>query len=226
MTKYRPSDDGTTVDGKVVVFLKPGPRKDQPPPGKRPVELATEDDAPADPPGTIGGIPGAPYAIEIQLTAAGGTPLAAERVRVVDPDSKEDVGQPGVSDEQGVFRAGVPDEKEYLLFAVVNGIDKEMDAWSSEGSAPGQPTPGDEHPMLIVLVVDAQGNPLIDEAVQVKAESGEAWSLKTDSRGRVTLECEAGLFTVTARGTDLLAHSVFNGDLHDETAPCKLEVGS
>jgi hypothetical protein len=226
MTKYRPSDDGTTVDGKVVVFLKPGPRKDQQPPDKRPAQIEADGDAPADPPGTIGGIAGAPYAIEIQLFAAGGTPLAAERVRVVDPDSQEDVGSPGVSDEQGIFRAGVPEEKEYQLFAVVDGIDQEIDAWSAEGSAPGDPVAGDEHPMLIVLVVDGQGVPLVDEAVQVKAESGESWDLKTDARGRITLECEAGLFTVTARGTDLLAHSVFNGDLYDETAPCKLEVAS
>jgi hypothetical protein len=224
MTKYHPRDDGSLVDGKVVVFLKPGPRKEQPPPARRAAETEADDAGPLDPPGTIGGIPGAPYGIEIQLFAAGGTPLAAERVRVVDPDSKEEVGKPGVSDEQGVFRAGVPEEKEYQLFAVVNGVDQEVDAWSAEGSEPSKPVAADEHPMLIVLVVDGQGAPLTGEAVHVKAETGEEWDLKTDVRGRVALEVEPGLFTVTARGTDLVAHSVFNGDLFDETAPCRLEI--
>jgi hypothetical protein len=223
MTKFHPRDDGSLVDGKIVVFLKPGPRAAAPAdaPGGKPA-----DDEPADPPGTVGGIPGSEFSIEIQLFAEGGTPLAAERVRVVDPDSKEEVGKPGVSDEAGVFRAGVPEEKEYQLFAVIGGKEQEIDAWSAAGSPPSDPVAGDEHPMLIVLVVDGKGTPLAGEKVHVKAETGDEWDLETDARGRVALECEPGLFTVTARGIDLLAHSVFNGDLFDETAPCRLEVSA
>src|SRR5438067_9517411 len=59
-------------------------------------------------PGTPGGDPEGKFEIEVTLTAAGGTPLAGEKVAIVDPVSEEQIGSPGVTDEKGLLKARVP----------------------------------------------------------------------------------------------------------------------
>lgn len=233
MSKYHPSDDGKIIDGKIVVFLKaPAPfsASERPRPSEKQDAGSNEEEAQSgesgavtDPPGTPGGIPDGRFAIETELTAAGGTPLVAEPVRIVDPDTDQQVGQPGVTDEHGVFRARVPEEKEYHLFALHEGAGKEVDAWSGvEHPAPSNPAAANGRPRLVVVVVDEKGLPVAGETVHVSAESGEEkWDVETDGRGRLEMEVEPGLFTLEARGKSFVAHSVFNGDLRDETAPCK-----
>src|SRR5207237_10057648 len=54
----------------------------------------------------------APFAIEVQLTAAGGTPLAGERGRIVDPDTNQQVGNPEMTDKHGVLRPRAPAQQQ------------------------------------------------------------------------------------------------------------------
>ena len=74
----------------------------------------------------------APFAIEVQLTAAGGAPLAGERVRIIDPDTNEQVGKPVMTDKHGVLRARVPEQKEYHFLP--------MPDEPKEDPIPGRPT--------------------------------------------------------------------------------------
>src|SRR5207237_10715578 len=62
----------------------------------------------------------APFAIEVHLTAAGGTPLAGERVRIVDPATNEQVGKPVMTAKHDVLRDLVPEQKEAHFLPMPN----------------------------------------------------------------------------------------------------------
>jgi len=188
-------------------------------------ESDAEEAGPA--PGTVGGVEGGAYVIEVQLHAAGGTPLAHERVRIHDPDTGEEVGEPGVTDENGVLKARVPADKEYAIHIDADAPEEYPDAFSDHEHplAAHLPYP-DEHAVLHVALLDAQGDPLKSETVQVKDEAGTAQELKTDDRGTIELQVEHGLFTLQVRGKELVAHSVLSGELSGEDAPYRFVVPS
>jgi hypothetical protein len=180
-----------------------------------------------DPPGTPAGIPGAKFAIEMQLTAAGGTPLAHERVRVHDPDTGEQVGEPGVTDDEGVLKAGVPEEKEYEIHLESGATEEHKETF--EGHAhplAGQLPHPDEHPVLHVAFFDGKGEPLKTEPVKVKAAEGDAapHEVKTDDAGKIDLAVEAGPFILEVRGKSFTAHSVLSGELPEDDAAYRFVV--
>ena len=175
----------------------------------------------ADPPGTEGGVEGGPFAIEVQLTAAGGTPLAAERVRIVDPDTDEQVGKPAVTDEQGILRARVPAEKEYQFFPVLDEPEDHPDPWSAAAKAP---VTEQEHSVLLVALADAGGEPLKAEKVTVKDEAGEAHELQTDEEGHIRLVTDPGAYEVEVKGTTFVAHTLFTTDLGEDPKPYRFSL--
>jgi len=165
----------------------------------------------------------APYAIEVQLTAPGGTPLAAERVRIVDPDTNEQVGQPVRTDEQGVLRARVPEQKEYHFFPVPDEPVEDPDPWSVRGPAA---TAGQEHGLLFVALTDESGQPLKDEKLEVKDESGSAQEVVTDEEGQIRLTTDPGVYELRVSGKTFLAHTVFASDiLGDDPPPYRFTLG-
>ena len=168
-----------------------------------------------------GGSPDGAFAIEVQLTASGGTPLASERVRIVDPDSGEQIGQPGTTDEQGVLRARVPEEKEYHFFPMPDGAEDPTNPFSAhETGAIHQ-----EHSLLFVALTDGSGQPLKGEKVNVKDESGAAQELVTDHEGQIRLSADPGVYELEVGGTTLVAHTLFTADFGDDPQPYRFTVG-
>jgi len=163
---------------------------------------------------------GGDFVLEVQLHAAGGTPLANERVRIHDPDTGKQVGQPAVTDENGVLKARVPAEKEYEIHLDTDAPEEHPDAFGEQDHPlPGQLPHPDEHAVLHVAFVDAKGGPIKREAVTVKDEHGQSQQSKTDDTGQLELVVEHGPFTLEARGSSFKAHSVFTGDLVEDGAP-------
>ena len=176
-------------------------------------------------PGTPGGVKDGKFEIEMQLHAAGGTPLIAERVRVHDPDTGKPVGDDGVTDEEGVLRARVPEEKEYEIHIVAEGGEEHPDAFDDHvHPLPAHLPHPDEHPLLHVIFLDAKGEPLKGEPVKVNDEHGTAQEVKTDYSGVIDMVVEAGPFMLELRSRSFQAHSVFSGDLVEEGAPYKFVV--
>jgi hypothetical protein len=181
--------------------------------------------APGLAPGTPGGMEDGAFVIELQLHAAGGTPLAHERVRIHDPDTGEQIGSPGVTDENGVLRARVPAEKEYHLHLDTDAPGEDPDMFGDhEHPLAGHLPHPDEHAVLHVAFFDSKGAPLKGEAVQVKDEHGQPQELKTDENGTLDLVVDPGLFTLETRGASFVAHSVFSGDLVGDGAPYRFVV--
>ncbi|HUJ29454.1 MAG TPA: hypothetical protein VLW85_25715 [Myxococcales bacterium] len=220
MPKYSERDDGKTVEGKVVIFLR-APWRGEPPPdpddkGKKDAKAKAGGEEP-----TTGDAALAEKAknykfhIEVQLHAKGGTPLATEKVRIVDPDSKADVNI-GETDDKGVLRAKVPAKKDYHIFVHDQDV-----ADTSENAFDGvaqDPAHGDRHPVLSVAVSDASGQPAKGEKVQIKGEDGFTQELATDDDGYLHVPVAHGLYTLSARGKEMLAHTVFTDDKRAEGA--------
>lgn len=169
--------------------------------------------------------PGGGFVLEVHLHAAGGTPLANERVRIYDPDTGKPVGEPVVTDENGVLRARVPAEKEYQIHLDADAGEEHSDAFGEHDHplAAHLPHP-DEHAVLHVVLLDGKGEPLAGESVSIEDEHGASQEVKTDDGGQFQLVVEHGPFTLKARGSSLLAHSVLSGDLLDDGAPYRFVV--
>jgi hypothetical protein len=225
--KYSLRDDGKVVDGKVVIFLKPrrsadGP-KDGPASGEKGEGGALAGggaDAAADA-ALAEAAKNYKFHIEVQLHAAGGTPLACEKVRIVDPDNNEPVNI-GETDDKGVLRAKVPAKKDYHIFVHDQDVGD-----TSENAFDGvvdDPPHGDQHPVLSVAVSDASGKPLKGEKVQIKGEDGSSQELTTDDDGYLHVPVEHGVYTLLARGKEMLAHSVFTDDKRAEGAAYLFQI--
>ena len=210
------------VAGRPVVLIVNGVKG-----RRRPGQSADARDEAGLTPGTVGGVKDGAYAIEMQLHAAGGTPLAHERVRIHDPDTGEPVGDPAVTDENGVLKARVPAEKEYQVHIDADPPEEHPDAFGDhEHPLAGQLPHPDEHAVLYVAFVDVNDAPLKGEAATVKDEHGNSQDLSTNDRGNIELVVEHGVYTVEMRGSTFVAHSVLSGDLEGEGAPYRFVVSS
>jgi len=155
--------------------------------------------------------PAPPFTIEAKLMAAGGTSMAKERVRIVDPASGEAVGDPALTNEDGVLRAEVPDEKEYDI--VVDDESPEEDELPSLAEhLGGAETGSDEHWILLVELLDADRAPLKAEKVHAKSEKGAEFDFVTDGEGCIHELADAGLYELTVRGKSFKAHAICHED--------------
>jgi hypothetical protein len=161
------------------------------------------------------------FTIEVTLHAAGGTPMAHERIRIVDPDTGNPVGEPVLTDEEGVLRAKVPEEKEYHL-VVVNEAAKEDEL--PELELGGHERDSSEHSVLSVELLDGDRQPLKGEKVQVKGTQGDGFEVVTDDDGCFHQLAEAGVYELTVRGNSFKAHTIFHDDRGDSAAPYRFVV--
>jgi hypothetical protein len=175
------------------------------------------------PPGTPGGIADGAFVIELQLHAAGGTPLAHERIRIHDPDTGEPVGAPGVTNEKGVLRARVPAEKHYHLM-VVNDAGEEHELPERGDALGGHERSPDEHAVLSVKLLDAARAPLKAEKVHVKGDQGAEFDVVTDDDGCFHELAEPGVYDLAVRGSSFKAHTVFHGDREGTAVPYQFIV--
>ncbi|HTO96107.1 MAG TPA: hypothetical protein VMK66_03600 [Myxococcales bacterium] len=161
----------------------------------------------------VDGIRGKGFRIEVQLHAAGGTPLAGERVRILDPETGEAVGEPILTDGSGILSASVPREKEYEIHVLGEQAEDEGHAWAEMDA----PTTGpDRHAVLDVQFLDAEGAPAKDLEVQLEDAEGAVQEAVCGADGRIHLVVEPGLFTLEAGGASFVAHSVFHDELDEE----------
>jgi hypothetical protein len=173
-------------------------------------------------PGAPGGVKDGKFQIEITLKAVGGTPLAHERVRIHDPDTGEPVGEAALTDENGVLRARVPEEKDYDV--VVEADPAEQHELPPLGEHLGAHEPSAaRHSMLSVELLDAAGAPLKGEAVHVEGDGG-GFDAITDDEGCLHELAEPGVYTLTVRGTSLSAHTVFQEDRQGNDVPYRFVV--
>lgn len=227
MPKYSERDDGKNVDGKVVIYLR-APFRGEPPPEEPPAKEKKDAREKAGGEAEAKGdaalaekAKNYKFHIEVQLHAKGGTPLACEKVRVIDPDSKEAVNV-GETDDKGVLRAKVPARKDYHVF--VHGEDVGDTSENAFEGVTNQPAHGDRHPVLSVAVHDGSGQPLKAEKVQIKGPDGAVQELSTDDDGHLHLPVEHGLYTLQARGKQMVAHTVFTDDKRAEGAAYRFQL--
>ncbi|SRR6266849_3205050 len=168
-------------------------------------------------PGTPGGVQDGKFHIEIALQAAGGTPLAHERVRIHDPDTGQPVGGPAVTDENGVLRANVPEEKDYEV-VVENDAPEDHELPSLGDHLGGDEPSSTEHSILSVELLDAGRAPIKGEKVHVKGEQGE-FDAVTDDEGCIHELAEPGAYTLTVKGKSVTAHTIFQEDRQGSDVP-------
>jgi len=168
-------------------------------------------------PGAPGGVKEGKFHIEIALRAAGGTPLAHERVRIHDPDTGQPVGEPAVTDEKGVLRANVPEEKDYQV-VVENDAPEDHHLPALGDHLGGHEPSSTQHSMLSVELLDAARAPVKGEKVHVKGEQGE-FDAVTDDEGCIHELAEPGAYTLTVKGKSVTAHTIFQEDRQGSEVP-------
>jgi hypothetical protein len=136
------------------------------------------------------------HVIALQLSAIGDTPLIHHPVRVLDPDTGEAVAE-ATTDEEGVLRVQVPADKNYRIELVDDDADH-----------PAPPRPAeDEAATLLCLFVDAQGNPLANEAIEASIDD-ERFELHTDTEGKLESPARLAEYELKARGQVFTAHAL------------------
>lgn len=167
-------------------------------------------------PGSPAGLANAPFEIHATLQAVGGTPMAAERFRVYDPDSGEPLGEAGRSDDNGVIRAGVPAQKEYQIVIENDPSEEEELPSLADGLDVNGPM-RDLHPVLSVQLLDLAGRPIAGEKVHAEGPEGALLEQVTDDDGAFHALTVEGTFQLTIRGKRFAAHTVLL-DERDEAA--------
>jgi hypothetical protein len=143
------------------------------------------------------------HVLALTLVAIGGTPLANERVQVIDPDSGETVGDPIETNAQGEMRAMVPEKKEYH----VQVLD---DAPPADTETP-RPMVSPDLPMHIdALFLDSKGAPVANEQVAVTT-GGAKTEGTTDAEGWFHLATDSGLSVLEVRGQKFRTHAAASG---------------
>jgi hypothetical protein len=138
------------------------------------------------------------YVVAAELKQIGETLLPDHPVRIVDPDSGEQVGKDLVTDDKGVVRAEVPENKPYRIEIVDDSI---------------EPAPAKEfHPdlpmaVLACLFLDATGKPLANEPLEVTS-NGDAHPMETDEHGRIHADAPLGPCELKMRKQTFVAHAL------------------
>ncbi len=142
-------------------------------------------------------------AISAAIKAIGDVPLANHPVRILDAETGEQVGGILMTDDDGIVRATVPEQKEYRIEIV------EKDAAGADA-------------VLLCRFVDVVGDPLVGETVAVtavEAESGnpgestsDEGDATTDANGMVERSAKLGAYRLEIRDQTFLAHAVLSSD--------------
>lgn len=162
------------------------------------------------------------FVLEVQLHAAGGTPLANERVRIHDPDTGEQVGEAVTTDASGVLKTRVPAEKEYQIHLDDDPAEDHAHDWG-EVAAPA--SSADRDAVLDVQIVDGAGEPVKGLAVQARADGKESQEAVTGDDGRIHMAVEPGVYTLEAGGASFVAHSVFHDEIEGGESPYRFTLG-
>lgn len=128
------------------------------------------------------------YWLVTQVKLLGDVPAIEHEVRLIDPDTGEVVGEPVMTDDQGVLRVEVPQNKAYHIQLV----DSEPEA---ESMTPEQHV-DEEHAILRCQFVHSSGEPLAEAEIHAKLGEDEM-VLTTDEEGRIEGPAHLGTYELT-----------------------------
>jgi hypothetical protein len=143
------------------------------------------------------------HVIATVVKGIGDTPLVRHRVRVVDPETGEPVTEWLETDDGGVLRTEVPEERAWRI-----EIEDRPAADDEDGP---EIDPGREGGIVVCVFTDRSGAPLAGERV----EAGEV-ALLTDEGGRLEAAASLGPCELKVRGKTFLAHALPASDAEKE----------
>jgi hypothetical protein len=145
------------------------------------------------------------YVVAAAVKTIGDTPLVNHKVRILDPDTGKTVVDSLTTDDKGVVRATVPENKKYRI-----------EILDEEREAPPLPPPQPDDPqgILICHFVDEYGIAVSNERVEA-ASGDDRFDLVTDENGRIEVPTRLAAFDLTIRGETFMAHSLLWKDLEE-----------
>lgn len=149
------------------------------------------------------------YFISAAVKLIGDVPAVNHEVRLIDPDTGEAVGDILETDDEGVLRAEVPENKAYHIELV----DSEPEL---ESASPEQFV-DDEHAVLRCQFVHASGEPLTEAEIHAKLGETEM-VLTTDEDGRIETPAHLGDYELSYGEQVFHAHSLPSSELDHEYA--------
>ena len=152
------------------------------------------------------GEPADVHFIALEVKALGGTPLANHQVRVLDPDTGEPIGDWMETDDAGILRTRVPDERTFRIEI----LDEDLEA---AGAA--QPTLPETAALLRCRFVDAAGRPVAGAPVEAAVDDDKL-ALHTDENGRIEAPARLAAYRLTIRGQTFTAHALTVADASSE----------
>lgn len=144
------------------------------------------------------------FVLAVEVTTIGGTPLLRHPVRILDPDTGAVVVDDLQTDDDGVVRALVPEDKTYRI--EILDEDWEPPAQLHEDADPGA--------VLACRFVDAHGLPI--EGLEVEVRHGDAaTTLVTDAAGWIESPAGLGVYELRVGDETFVAHAILPEDLPD-----------
>ena len=145
------------------------------------------------------------YVLAVAVKMIGGTPLVNHSVRILDPDTEEQVGERRMTDDDGVVRARVPWNKTYRI-----------EILDEEGEPFIEPVDAYEEPAyLICRFVDENGSPVAHVKVEVR-EDGHCFETVTDDDGKIDCCVHLGPYELKIGEQSFQAHALLLRDLETE----------
>jgi hypothetical protein len=138
------------------------------------------------------------HLIAVEVRSLGGTLLADHRVRVLDPETGEPVGDWLKTDASGVLRTQVPDDRTYRI-----------EIADEETQPAAQPEHHVDQPPAVLFChfVDGSGTPIANERVQA-TRGGDTFELFTDEEGRIDDPAQLGDYQLKIKGRAFTAHGL------------------
>jgi hypothetical protein len=135
--------------------------------------------------------------IAVEVKGLGGTPLANHKVRVLDPETGEPVGEWLETDEAGILRTRVPDDRTWRIEV----LDDELEAGTAQPTLPETPA------LLRCQFVDRDGRPVANEPVEARVD-GDSLTLRTNENGRIEAPARLAAHELKIRGQTFTAHAL------------------
>jgi hypothetical protein len=150
------------------------------------------------------------YWLVAEVKLLGDVPAIEHEVRLIDPDTGEVVGEPLMTDDQGVLRVEVPQNKAYHL-QLADPEPEPVDSLTPEQHV------DEDHAILRCQFVHASGEPLADAEIYAKLGESEM-VLTTDADGRIESPAHLGTYELTYGEQVFHAHGLPTSDAEDEHA--------
>lgn len=150
------------------------------------------------------------YWLAAHVHLIGDVPALEHDVKILDPDTGDVIAE-ATTDDEGVVRVEVPQNKEYRIELVDPQPEEEVEV----GIPPGAIE--EEGAMLRCQFVRASGEPLADTDLFAKLDEIEV-VITTDGDGRIELPAHLGVYELTYGEQKFYAHGLPASDSEDEHA--------